>query len=114
MPFGNITAQTLTYEPRKPGTYEKSGLALGAPSNEFRLSAANTSAKKDRTVSVTRVLGKDVTVGDTTVRKNAVVNVVVTAPPDTTFTATELDSLVADVNEFVTSANLIRMFAGEI
>jgi hypothetical protein len=114
MPFGTITAQTLTYEPRRPGVYERAGLAIGSPSDEFRLSSANSSQKKDKSVAVTRVLGKDVTVNSTTIRKNAVASLTITSAPDTTFTAAELDSLVADINEFVTTATLTRLFSGEI
>jgi hypothetical protein len=114
MPFGTITAQTLTYEPRKPGVYERAGLALGSPSNEFRMSGANASAKQNKTVAVTRVLAKDVVVGGSTVRKNAVAVLNITFPNDTTFTAAELDSLVADISEFLTTATLARLSAGEV
>lgn len=114
MPFGNITAQTLVYEPRKPGVYERAGLPLGSPANEFRLSGANSTAKKDKTVVITRVLGKDVTINGQVVRKNAVAVLNITFPNDTTFTAAELDSLAADISEFLTSAVLVRLSAGEV
>lgn len=115
MPFGTISSQSISYEPRKPGTYQKSGLALGAPTDEFRLTGANPSTgRKDLTCAVTRVLQKDVTVGSDTVRKNCVVTCNITVPNDGSFTGTEIDSLVTDINTFVTSANLQRQLSGEI
>lgn len=115
MPFGNITMQTLSYEPRKPGVYQKSGLALAAPTNELRLSGANPSTKnKPITVAATRVLQKDIVVGSSTVRTSATATINITFPNDSSFTATELDSLVADLNEFLTAATLQRLASGEI
>lgn len=111
MPFGNITAQTLTYAPRVPGMYSLSTLAFGDPSNQFVVRGAQANAEPLR-ASVSRVLQKDVTVGGDTVRKSATVTISIVTP-STDFTATEMDSLVVDINEFLTVDTLTRMFMGE-
>lgn len=117
MPFGNITAQTIVYEPRKPGTYTKTGLAIGAPLDEFRLSGGSPSSKaKQLSVSVTRLKQKDYTAPGSTmpVRVGALVTVNVQLPNDGSFTAAEGDSLLSDVAEFITSTTLARLASGEI
>lgn len=117
MPFGIITAQTLTYEPRKPGVYERAGLALGSPSNEIRLTGATKSSKASRlSVSATRLVQKDFTApGSTTVKRvEALVTVNIQLPNDGSFTSAEGDSLLIDINEFITASTLARLAAGEI
>lgn len=117
MPFGVITAQTLTYEPRKPGIYARTGIALGAPANEFRLSGATSGSKTKRSsVAVTRIQHKDFIAPGTTlpVREECIVTVNVQVPNTGSFSATEVDSLVADINEFLTAAVFTRLAAGEI
>lgn len=117
MPFGNITAQTFVYEPRKPGTYQRAGLALGAPINEFRLSGASGSKTSTRlSVSVTRIMHKDFIPAGAVlpIRVEALVTVNIQMPNNGSFSAAEGDSLVADINEFITAANLARLSAGEI
>lgn len=113
MPFGTITAQTITYEPRKPGIYQKTGLALGAPANEYRISGASPKGLKDLVFSVTRVLDKDVTINGTIVRKRALHTQTTTVPSDSTFTSAELASLCVDGQVFGTAANIVRMASGE-
>lgn len=117
MPFGNITAQTIVYEPRKPGTYTRSGLAIGAPLDEFRLTGATPSSKaKQLSVSVTRLKQKDFTAPGSTspVRVGALVTVNIQLPNDGSFTATEGDSLLSDIAEFITATSLARLASGEI
>jgi len=115
MPFGTLTAQTITYEPRKPGTYQKTALALGAPVDEFRFTGASPNGKsKTLSMSVTRIKQKDVTVGATTVRKPAIVTVNFQLPDDGSFTSTEGDSLLVDINEVITAALLARLASSEI
>lgn len=114
MPFGPIIMQTLTYEPRRPGIYQRP-IALGAPTNELRLSGANPTTKnKPLTVGATRVIQKDITVGTTVTRVSAVATLNITFPNDSSFTATELDALITDINEFITAASLARLASGEI
>lgn len=117
MPFGNITANTVTYEPRRPGVYQKAALAVGAPADEFRLSGASTNRKsKVVSVAVTRIKQKDfMPVGATMpVREDAIVTVNIQLPNSGSFTATEADALVSDINEFLTAATFTRLAAGEI
>lgn len=114
MPFGNIVAQTITYEPRKPGIYQAAGTAIGAPTNEFRLSAATPSKGKPLNMAITRVKGKDVVSGNTTVRENAAVTINFTAPNTGSFTAAELNSLMLDAVAHATAANLARQASGEV
>lgn len=117
MPFGNITAQATSYEPNKPGNYRKSGLAIGAPSDEFRLSGASTNSKsKTLSISVTRLKQKDFVPAGSAVpiRNSAICTINIQMPNDGSFTATEADSLLTDINEFITAATLTRLSVGEI
>jgi hypothetical protein len=110
MPFGNITAQTITYEPRSPGIYTRSSVTFGQPDNSFVVRGA---PKGDPLrASVSRVLQKDVTIGGQTVRKTATVTLSIVTP-SSDFTATELDSLASDISEFITSATASRLLQGE-
>lgn len=113
MPFGNITAQTITYEPRQPGTYTRSSVTFGSPGNEFRLRGATL--RKDGVVSasVTRVMEKDVVLNGDTVRKNCSVSLNIQLPKEGYFTPTEIDSLAADISEFLTATTISRMLQGE-
>lgn len=111
MPFGNITAQTLTYQPRDDGHYVLSTVAFGNPDNSFIIRPAVAKSNPLRG-SVSRVLQKDVTVSGATTRKTATVTLAIVSP-DADFTATELASLKTDINEFLTSTNLTRMLMGE-
>lgn len=114
MPFGTITAQTKSFEPRKPGYYVESTVTFGAPTNEFRLrSTGSADANGILRSSITRVLEKDITVGATTSRKAIVVTLNV-ASPVSGFTAAEADSLATDISEFVTAATVTRLLSGEV
>lgn len=113
MPFGTITAQTKSYEPRKPGFYVLNTVAFGSPTDEFRI--RSTGAPDQNGVlraSITRVLEKNVTVGATTERKALVVTLNI-ASPVSGFTAAEVDSLAADISEFVSTTTVTRMLSGE-
>lgn len=112
MPFGNIVAQTVTYEPRTPGLYTKAGLTFDMPQNEFRIRGAMR-GKDSVSASVTRVLQKDITVGSGVLRRNAVVTLNIQMPNLGGFTAAEIDSLVADISEFITGNVVSRLLQGE-
>lgn len=117
MPFGVLTAQTLTYEPRKPGVYSLSTVALGAPSNEFRFSGANRNkVSKLLSVAVTRIRQKDVVpVGGTIpIRREAIATVNIQLPSDGSFTAVEASSLLLDIQTVLTAAILTRLASSEI
>lgn len=111
MPFGTITAQTLAYAPRDTGNYVRSTLAFGDPNNAFIVRGANAKADPLR-ASVSRVLQKDVVIGGETVRKSATVTLSIVTP-SAGFTASEMDSLVTDLSEFITADTVTRLFMGE-
>lgn len=111
MPFGQITAQTLTYDPRDDGHYVRSTVAFGQPDNSFVVRGANTRVEPLR-ASVSRVLQKDIIVGGNTIRKTATVTFAIVCP-SADFTASELDSLATDISEFITSNTATRLLMGE-
>lgn len=116
MPLGTLTAQTILFEPRKPGVYQRAGLAIGAPSDEFRITSASPSSKsKVLSMSFTRVRAKDFTPAGSTVPKrvSAIATVNIQIPNDGSFTSIEADSLVMDLNEIITAALLTRVASGE-
>lgn len=112
MPFGTITVNTKSFEPRTPGTYVLSTVSFGQPSNEFRLRGATIGKDGLMRASIVRVLEKDVTVGSDIVRKQALVSTNIVTPASD-FTAAELDALLSDSSEFVSSATLSRLMQGE-
>lgn len=111
MPFGTITAQTLTYAPRSDGRYTRSSTTFGQPDNSFVVRGNTTSGEVGR-ASVSRVLQKDVIVGGATVRKSATVTVSIVTP-NSDFTPAEIDSLLTDISEFVTTDTVSRLLMGE-
>lgn len=111
MPFGNISSQSLTYNDRGDGRYVLSTLGFGDPENLFVVRPAIPKQDPMR-CSVSRTLQKDVTVSGSTVRKNATVTVSIVTPP-ANYSATELDSLVTDLANFLTAETITRMFQGE-
>lgn len=113
MPFGNITAQTIVYEPRNPGIYSKTGVTYEQPLNEFRVRGAAQTTAKVRVSNVSRVMQKDVTVGSTTERRQMTISLNITTPAPGGFTPAELDSAVADISEFITAATVSRLMQGE-
>lgn len=113
MPFGSITVNTKTYEPRQPGFYSLSTAVFGDPLNEFRVRGASSSSKDGiLRSSVTRVFEKDVTVGSDTMRKQCVVTISI-ASPTAGFTGAEIDGLASDISEFLTASTISRLMQGE-
>jgi len=112
MPFGNITVNTKTYEPRTPGTYSLSTTVFGQPLNEFRVRGAQKSKDKLLRSSVTRVYEKDVTVGTVVTRKQSVVTLNITTP-DADFSGADIDNLTSDISEFLTATIVSRLMQGE-
>ena len=113
MPFGTITAQTVTYEPRTPGLYSKSGLAFTDPANEFRIRGGSAGKGGNTSATVTRVQQKDITVGSGSERRSATVSLQIQAPTAGGFSAADLDSMASDIAEFLTSATISRLLQGE-
>lgn len=117
MPFGTITAQTISYEPRRPGIYQRAGLPIGSPADEFRFSGASPNAKnKKLSVSATRLREKDFTAPGAVVpsRETILGTINLQFPTSGAFTAAEVISLIADFSAALTATILNRMAAGEI
>lgn len=114
MPFGQISSQSITYDPRSPGVYQKTGLAFSDPKNEFQLRGYTGSKDGFLRSAVTRVLQKDVTVGSETLRKTATVEVRLVVEGGSGFTPTEIDSLATDCSNFLSTDTISRLFAGEV
>lgn len=112
MPFGSITVNSKTFEPRIPGVYALSTVAFGEPSNELRIRGAALSKDKVLRASITRVLEKDIGTGSDVVRKQCIVTTSV-AVPVSGFSAAELDVLMSDISEFATGTSLSRILQGE-
>lgn len=113
MPFGTITVNTKSYEPRNPGVYALSTTTFGSPANEFRIRGA-AGPSKDGLLrsSTTRILEKDVTVGGVSTRKQSIVTLTIAVPP-ADFTAADVDGLASDISEFLTTATITRLLQGE-
>lgn len=117
MPFGTITSQTISYEPRRPGIYQRAGLPIGSPADEFRFSGASSSAKsKKLSVSLTRLREKDFVAPGTVLpsRETILGTLNLQFPTSGAFTSAEVISLIADFSTALTAAVLNRMAAGEI
>lgn len=112
MPFGSITVNTKTFDPRTPGTYSRSTVVFGQPSDEFRIRGASSGKDGILRASITRLLEKDVVLPSGTVRRQAVVTLSITTP-STDYTGTELDGLASDISEFATATTISRLLQGE-
>lgn len=112
MPFGSITVNSKTFDPRQLGTYSLSTVTFGQPANEFRIRGAIVGKDKLLRASTTRLLEKDVDVSGETVRKQCVVTLSI-ATPVSDFTGTEIDTLVSDISEFITASTISRILQGE-
>lgn len=113
MPFGTIVANTVSYEPRQPGIYQKAGLSFNSPSDEFRLRPAIAAGKDGKLrASISRVFEKDVTLtSGAIVRDQLIVTINVTTSAQ--FTPAEIDTRVSDISEFISSSTLNRLLTGE-
>lgn len=115
MPYGTISGSISgqTFEPRQPGVYSLSGLTFSDPLNEFRVTGASTKKDGSRGGSVTRILQKDVTVGNSVARKQCIATLNISVPSDGALTAAEVDNLVADLSTFLTVSTVSRLLQGE-
>lgn len=111
MPFGTITSQSLTYQPRAEGMYVLSTLSFSDPSNHFLMRGA--SKTDPLRASVSRVLQKDIVVGGETKRISCTVTLSVVTP-SSGFTPAEIDSAATDLSTFITTDTISRLLTGEI
>jgi len=113
MPFGNIVAQGVTYEPRSVGKYTRSTVAFGQPDDSFIIRGANALSGADvLRASASRVLQKDITLAGNTVRKTMTFTGSIVVPT-VGFTASEVDYLAMDIAEFFTVNTVTRMLMGD-
>lgn len=112
MPFGTITSQTKSYEPREPGIYMNDTVSFGDPEDYYKIKGATEGKDGLLRGSFSRILEKDVTVGSETIRKQLLVSVLVVAPEDG-FTAAEAASLLTDSANFGSADNISRVLQKE-
>lgn len=112
MAFNTITIGADTYNSVGRGSYQKSTVAFGSPSNLVKVTPGTYSAKsKTTSCAVSRHLEKDVTVGTAVERRKLSVVLQMVVPDG--FTASEVDTLTADISTFIDTANLTRILMGE-
>lgn len=113
MPFAPISVNTKTFNQAGDGKYMLSSVTFGSPANYFTIKGGSLSRDRKLVVSsVSRNLEKDVTVNGDTVRLTGSVQLVISIP-SSGFTSTEIDVLTSDISEFLTTATLDRLMAGE-
>lgn len=113
MPYGTISSQSLDYTPRNTGVYSLSTTDFSSPQNEYRMRGGVIRKDKSIGAGVTRVLQKDLVVGETTKRLQAVVSLSITVPSTGGFSPSELDGLALDLSNFVTADTVSRLLQGE-
>lgn len=113
MPFGTLTINTVSYEPRQPGIYQKAGATFNSPTDEFRLRPAVSAGKDGKLrASVSRIFEKDVTLPSGAVERDQLV-VTTNVTTSARFTPAEIDARASDISEFITSVVLNRLLTGE-
>lgn len=111
--FGTIVANTINFAARTVGTYMEEGLAFGDPQSYIRIRPGARRKDGQLSAGITRVMEKDVTVGDDVERHNCVVTLNIIAPPSGSFTASEIDSMVSDISSVATVDNLNAILQGK-
>lgn len=110
MSFGTITTTTKTFNERSKGTYVASDVSFGNPENELRL-RPNTN-KKSPSLAVSRYKQVDYDNGTQVVRISATATLNIQLPA-VGFNPSDIDVMVSEISEFVSSGNLSRMLQGE-
>lgn len=113
MPFGDIVIGASTFKPTQPGTYRESTTTYDGPQNELRITGATRTQSGNLVANVRYILEKDVTVGDDVLRKQCLALVEVRVPRDGGFTTTEIDTMIDNINTFLTGDTLNRVLQGE-
>jgi hypothetical protein len=111
MAFPSFTSNSITFEPRSPGKYVDSTIALNAPTREIRFSPVGNPDKNGyRSMTATYVLEKiNATSG---VREDLVINIPVRWV-GTQFSETDIDLGVAILSDILTAAVIKRLAQGE-
>lgn len=111
MPFGALTLNTATYNPRKDGVYVLSTVTFGDPSNELRIYPALKPDKNGALrATIVRVTEKEDAEDK---RFPALVTVSVAIPDNGLFTAADVDGMLDDISDFVTTDTITRVLQGE-
>lgn len=112
MPFGPFTLTgNRTFSERRPGSYTLDGLTFADPQSSITVNPGTRSKdRKSVNATITRRTEK-VKADGTSV--SASVSTTISVPPDGSFTAAEVDTLLSDINEFSTPQSVSRILQGE-
>lgn len=90
-----------------------SSVSFGDPVNYFAVKGgALNKSRSIVTAAVSRILEKDVTISGVTSRRSMSVQSIIQIPP-VGFLSSEVDSLLSDIDSFVTGTVLDRLLNGE-
>jgi len=113
MPFGTLTLNSLTYDPRDPGAYALASVTFPSPVKKLVISPVSTLKSGDKRFRVSYVHEKDVTLtSGAIVRKTMLITVNVDMSTD--FTPTEVDAAILCLSDFFSATTVSRMAQGEI
>lgn len=104
MPLTAITVNSKTFNPSQTGRYLLSTLTWGQPLNYFKLTPGTTSNNGITTMSTSRIIQKDVVVGDKTERRQLSVQLIVQTTGD--FTTAEINGAVSDIDAYTDEPSL--------
>lgn len=110
MSYTPIVTTTATFVERAKGVYVKDTVLFGQPSNELRV-RPNTQLKNP-SMAIVRSKQVDVVSGSSTVRIGANVTMNISVPASG-FPVADIDAMVNEISEFVTSGILSRLLQGE-
>lgn len=113
MPFGQLTLNGATYDPRKDGTYILSTVTFPNPARMLVLSPVSVLKSGDTRLSIAYIHEKDVaTPSGAIIRKSMNYRTLIDFSVD--FTPAEIDAAGTCVSDFLTAATASRMVQGEI
>jgi len=113
MPFGPITVLSKTFNQSGDGRYMRNSVTFGQPHDYFTIKGGSlTKDRQNISAAVSRILEKDITVNGNTSRRSASVQLVIQVP-SSGFTSADIDSMTAEISEFVTQAITDRLMSGE-
>lgn len=113
MPFGNITVGADVYNPRNPGVYILSTIALGGPTKEFRMKPATSSKNGSSTFSIVYLFDKDTGTAPDLIRDRSIITLTCQTTNTGRVTATEIDNAISAINTFAVSDTITRLMQGE-
>lgn len=109
--FQSLVVGANTYVPTAPGYYSLSTRGFADPRNQFKISGGKLNAKTGRTTAaVSRLWETDVTVDGLVKRQLAEVAIIMTVGRG--ITATNIDTLLNDLNTVIDPARLDQILQG--